>query len=84
MKYIGEHREKNDATSIPPKITTDFMLIMYFSLAVFITIQLKHVPIQVRMIFRLNFIRFYQELNDLNENASAIKEKKIFVSHFTQ
>jgi hypothetical protein len=49
MKYI--RGEKNDATSIPPKLTTDFMLIMLFPAAVFPLNQLKHVRLWLATIF---------------------------------
>jgi hypothetical protein len=79
--YTGE---KNDATSIPPKLTTDFMLIMLLSSAVFIPIQLKHVQLCFSLIFQTFCKRLFRELPSSVKNASAISEKKFCSSIFTR
>lgn len=81
-EYIGEHREKNDATSIPPKLTTDFMLIMHFPSAVLIANQLEHVEAAFSNIFAIKLVRFYQVLATSTKNASAISEKFFLFSSF--
>lgn len=79
-EYIAEHREKNDATSIPPKLTTDFMLIMLFPLAVSIALQLKHVRACLAEIFGVKRKRLFREPTSSKKNASAISEKKFCFS----
>lgn len=81
-EYIKEHREKNDATSIPPKLTTDFMLIMHFPSEAPIANQLEHVEAALSNIFHLKLVRFYRELATSTKNASAISEKFFLFPHF--
>lgn len=76
------HREKNDATSIPPKLTTDFMLIMHFPSAAFIATQLKHVQLPFAGIFQSHNVRLFPELTGEEKKMRQPLAKIFFDSRF--